>query len=331
LDYDPDSNRGQDTTSQVSLGNCVNPAVDVGDPLFEIDRNEYSGTLGPIMSTHHRGRTELTYVALTAGHVIPNGADILIVRSRVDGSAISLAVPLQSRRLNDRPISRQADKPSFLDDCGFLVIDYTSIHLFNHVIPNLNPYYFQKHAVPQAVMSDPARFGRYKDIKSKLRTSSIVVYKKGASTDLTMGYLVNVTKKTPKGWYEQSTGGQGEDRVVENEESNEGSNEELSQGSTSPINVIFAFSDSEMSNIGISTESEDENTQDWLGIVRWADMPFADSGDSGSLVFAFESGIFVPLGVHIGSQNGRSYFICLESFCYEGEKEGWDLKLTIDS
>lgn len=72
--------------------------MDVGDPLFEIDRNEHSGTLGPIMSTRHRGRTELTYVALTAGHVIPNGADMLIVRSRVDGYAIPLAVPLQSRR-----------------------------------------------------------------------------------------------------------------------------------------------------------------------------------------------------------------------------------------
>ena len=105
----------------------------------------------------------------------------------------------------------------------------------------------------------------------------------------------------------------------------------MSEGSTSPIKVVFGFSDSEMSNSEISTESEDEGPQDWLGIIRWADIPFADSGDSGSLVFAFESGIFVPLGVHIGSKNGRSYFIGLESFCYEGEKEAWDLKLTIDS
>lgn len=41
-------------------------------------------------------------------------------------------------------------------------------------------------------------------------------------------------------------------------------------------------------------------------------------------MFAFESGVFVPLGVRIGSPGslpGHSVFLSLETFCYEGEKQ----------
>jgi hypothetical protein len=30
--------------------------------------------------------------------------------------------------------------------------------------------------------------------------------------------------------------------------------------------------------------------KEWMGLVKWADIPFSTSGDSGSLVFALESG-----------------------------------------
>jgi hypothetical protein len=50
-------------------------------------------------------------------------------------------------------------------------------------------------------------------------------------------------------------------------------------------------------------EEDVEGEEDeWLGVVEWMDVPFADSGDSGSLVFAREDGIVIPLGIHVGSQ-----------------------------
>jgi len=55
------------------------------------------------------------------------------------------------------------------------------------------------------------------------------------------------------------------------------------------------------------------------------DVPFADSGDSGSLVLAREGGIHIPLGIHVGSPESMprtSIFISLETFCLEAEVEG---------
>jgi hypothetical protein len=70
----------------------------------------------------------------------------------------------------------------------------------------------------------------------------------------------------------------------------------------------------------------DETEEDeWLGVVEWMDVPFANSGDSGSLVFAREDGIHIPLGIHVGSPGSMprtSIFISLETFCLEAEAEG---------
>jgi hypothetical protein len=55
------------------------------------------------------------------------------------------------------------------------------------------------------------------------------------------------------------------------------------------------------------------------------DVPFANSGDSGSLVFAREDGILIPLGIHVGSPASiphTSIFVSLETFCLEAEAEG---------
>ena len=65
--------------------------------------------------------------------------------------------------------------------------------------------------------------------------------------------------------------------------------------------------------------------------MKWADIPFSTSGDLGSLVFALESGVTVPLGIHVGSPDSipnHSVFICLEAFCYEAEQEGLELNFT---
>lgn len=82
--------------------------------------------------------------------------------------------------------------------------------------------------------------------------------------------------------------------------------------------------------------SVDELDQDeWLGIVRWfQDDPFSAPGDSRSLVFTRKDGIVIPLGIHIGapdSMPGHSVFISLETFCFEAESEGWEVRLATGS
>lgn len=56
---------------------------------------------------------------------------------------------------------------------------------------------------------------------------------------------------------------------------------------------------------------------EWLRLVEWMDVPFTTSGDSGSLVFARQDGIHIPLGIHVGSPGNThtSIFISLETFC----------------
>ena len=52
----------------------------------------------------------------------------------------------------------------------------------------------------------------------------------------------------------------------------------------------------------------------------------------GSLVFALESCVTIPLGIHVGAPEAipnHSVSICLEAFCYEAEQEGWELSSPI--
>ncbi|PGH05278.1 hypothetical protein GX51_02999 [Blastomyces parvus] len=53
--------------------------------------------------------------------------------------------------------------------------------------------------------------------------------------------------------------------------------------------------------------------------VDWdaPETPFAESGDSGSLVYAKHEGTIVPLGMHCGSEDTTNYAISLWSFCEE--------------
>jgi len=67
---------------------------------------------------------------------------------------------------------------------------------------------------------------------------------------------------------------------------------------------------------------------EWLGLVEWMDAPFAAGGDSGSLVFAREDGIHILLEIHVGSskRTQTSIFVSLETFCFEAESEGLELR-----
>jgi hypothetical protein len=54
-------------------------------------------------------------------------------------------------------------------------------------------------------------------------------------------------------------------------------------------------------------------------LVKWSspDEPFAAGGDSGSLVYAKDEEVIVPLGIHIGSNGTISYSLSLWSICEE--------------
>jgi hypothetical protein len=77
----------------------------------------------------------------------------------------------------------------------------------------------------------------------------------------------------------------------------------------------------------LNLEKEEMDADEWLGLVEWMDVPFSAPGDSGSLVFARQDGIHIPLGIHVGSpeNTNTSIFISLETFCFEAESEGLEL------
>jgi hypothetical protein len=121
---------------------CASPSIQGGDRLYEKDSAKYVGTLGTVMASRLPGKEDLTYVALTAGHIIPDGRDVLYTTNRKDNSFVQLKVAPKSRRFNDRPLGRQNEDPSFHDDCAYLIVDGNDIQYFNHCIPNLIMHYF---------------------------------------------------------------------------------------------------------------------------------------------------------------------------------------------
>jgi len=54
-------------------------------------------------------------------------------------------------------------------------------------------------------------------------------------------------------------------------------------------------------NEGSDLEDVEQDDNEWLGVVEWVGIPFTAPGDSGSLVFARQDGIHIPLGIHVGS------------------------------
>jgi hypothetical protein len=289
----------------VPESSCANPAIQPGDELFITDdpifgELKHTGTLGPIMVSTHFKTQDPTYVALTAGHVIPNYQDTMFVRKKLDNAFIPLKVSERSKRLKDRPINYRDEPPSFRDDCALLKLDINDVNYFQIYMTNINLHYFgcTTADIPAADALNPLAYPRHKALCQLLRRSRLIVHKLGASTDLTTGYLVRTQKKV-EGWYvPESRSSAASESSSEDEESD-------------------------------SDESDgDLDEEEWLGIVQWGETAFSAPGDSGSLVFAMEEGVVVPLGIHIGAPTSileHSVFISLDTFCYKAEEEGWDL------
>lgn len=152
---------------------------------------------------------------------------------------------------------------------------------------------------------DPVCRPRRHSLNQMLYPDGLVVYKQGSSSDLTMGRLVRLDDYPPKGWY-------GVDEDSDNDEAS---------------NYIVFERDSDDDG-----DEEFKDNNEWLGIVKWyGDFPFAAPGDSGSLVYAKEGNITIPLGIHIGcptSIPNHSVFISIETFCFEAERQGMELRFT---
>jgi hypothetical protein len=327
---------------KITLEGCANPCVQRGDKIFEgYNTNMVGtfGTLGTLMVSQQSQR--LTYVGLTAGHVIPDGDNHILVQNPKDKSMIDLKVARYSVRYDGRPLGRKLDSPSFRDDCAFLIVDQKDLPHFDHSIPCIDLHFYNSEKTSSDNALDPLSASRREDLKVRLSESPLVVYKRGASTDLTMGYLTEINDEAPNGWYqplsdeEDDTQEEGGDGIVfEDEDTEDDTQEEDGDGN------VFEDEDTEddTEEDGDGNVFEDEDTEDdteeneWIGIVKWADnVPFSAPGDSGSLVFALEGGITIPLGIHVGAPGSKpqhSAFISIETFCYEAEKEGWSLQFT---
>lgn len=159
-----------------------------------------------------------------------------------------------------------------------MIVNPTDFALFNGNIANVNCHLLRHEPISLSNMRDPLAFSRLDTLQKAIEVSPLLVFKKGMSTDLTMGRLVEVSQEIPSGWWSDKTS----DCDIDNDE--------------------------------------------WLGFVEWIPgIPFTAGGDSGSLVYAVENGVVLPLGIHIGVPTGRheqSCFICLETFCLEAESEG---------
>ena len=119
---------------------CAIPCIQRGDKLFERGGNNMVGTFGVVMVSQQYQR--LTYVGLTAGHVIPDGDTHMFIKNPKDQSMIDLKIATYSVRDEGRPLGRAKDSPNFQDDCGFLIIDEDKLPHFDHSIPCVDPHFY---------------------------------------------------------------------------------------------------------------------------------------------------------------------------------------------
>ena len=105
---------------------CANPCIQHGDKLFQKDSDNSVGTFGTVRVSQQSQR--LTYVGLTAWHVIPDGDKHMFVQNPIDQSVVDLNVSRLSVRYQGRPLGRGQVSPSFRDDCAFLIINQNDLN-----------------------------------------------------------------------------------------------------------------------------------------------------------------------------------------------------------
>lgn len=159
-----------------------------GDELFTTNYTIF-GELkhtGPIMVSTNFRTQDLTYVALTAGHVIPEYQDTMFVRNKLDNTFIPLKVSERSKWLKAKlPI--KLSRRIILVSRRLRATEHDA-NYFQAYITNINLHYFGCTAadIPAADALNPLAYPRHRALRQLLRRSRLVGHKIGASTDLTV-------------------------------------------------------------------------------------------------------------------------------------------------
>ncbi|KAB8079523.1 hypothetical protein BDV29DRAFT_164576 [Aspergillus leporis] len=160
---------------------------------------------------------QLTWVCPSVGYLIGDLASELFVKPYDTTGQISLQVATTSVSTCGRPKHSIDKKPSFRDDCAFLLVKECDLHTFQCVISNVNPFYLIPDLPGQVDILDPLSISRFCDIEWTMQTNHLIVYKHGSSTQLTVGRLVKMTRHPPRGWYNGNSRNNLENEMDENE------------------------------------------------------------------------------------------------------------------
>lgn len=215
-----------------------------------------------------------------------------------------------STREGGRPVGRKDSMISFQEECASLRIPSDALTHFFHAILSVNLGYHSTLDIAEDKLADPICDSRRTNLQNALDMGPMIVYKRGASTDLTLGRFIKIRSKPPKGWYGRSLHDLSSD-VDDDDDNNDDNDNDDEDDDDEDDDDNEDDEDDDDGNAGTDFE-------EWLGYVEWLPhLPFTAPGGLGAMGYAMEGGIKIPLGIHIGapaSNPNHSVFVSLETF-----------------
>jgi len=257
-------------------------AIRPGENLYQVrgpftpEDHPHFGTLGFILTAE--AESDRRHVVATVGHVIGGFGRKAFMKTLTDERCIFLNTVAGCERHLGRPAFRRKwplARPA-LDEICLLEIPQASDQFVLSCLINDLDCHKISYISPDTTSDSESRgiptLADVSNFQSWLRISGpLQVFKNGAKTGETAGWLVGL--------------------------------EEVMDGlGQLPIHFLqrsMSFSDTSSS----STEIDQDDTRVYTLNVKWLspEMPFAEPGDSGSLVFTRVGNCVVPLGIHVGS------------------------------
>ena len=303
----------------------------IGTPLLPQPSEQYRGTLGAIMKSI---TPPYDYYVLTAGHVIPRFTERMYALKK-NKKTVPLEVTESSDLDNILEFKTPEDSKEITSitdleiECGFLKIKKEDLWQSAFVVPTLSCHRlsldFELLMTTNPFEPRPRRQHIEQAIirsQSSSRLPGLRVWKRGATTGLTTGYLVKLLDSPPPDMGCRSpTWGQSRTADVHNRVDSPTSTDSCilssdrisdlgSPSRNDELSENFEYADTEVSRFHDDFE--------WLGVVKWIDdyHPFTDGGDSGGLVYTRKYGCIIPLGIHLARYDAcYSIFLSLEVFC----------------
>ena len=279
--------------------------IESGEQLFRncsaIDSLQIPfGTLGAILTIEKEGR--FTHAGLTVGHIIGDDDDYSADSAKMGSTGVNGQLTLTTwpgceRFLGTPGFRRKWPHPrKALDEICLLQIPTfppTMLSVFDikcvrnnldcRQISTICPLVEQEITHPGIpLLKDVAPFGQW--IRQQ---GGLEVFKDGAKTGLTCGKLINLREIMD--WKGQLS--------------------------------TTALRSSDPGSESFGDEGDKDETPIWVLEIKWVSpsQPFAEEGDSGSLVYAKANDCIVPLGIHSGSKRDVSIAFSLHSWWEELE------------